>query len=126
MAILKTTIDRIDGNPGNRVVQTESLLQGNAGTVNGASFEVPKGSDFVAFINTAAVNTAGAITTDLEGSFDGATWVDINASFAADCDTALVRVAYVAATSGDFPFYRLTFDAAANDAATTLTYKITH
>lgn len=125
MAFATTTVARIDGKPSGRVVQTETVTLSNASTASSSAFEVPKGSDFVAFINTGATNTAGAVTTDLQGSFDGSTWVDIDASFAADCDTATVVKAYDASASGDFPFYRLQFDSAADDSANTIVVKIT-
>lgn len=108
-----------------RLVASETITLSNGGTANGTSIDfIPKDDNFVAFINTGAKNTVGAVTTDLEGSFDGTTWVDIDASFAADCDTATKMKAYVASTSGDFPYYRLTFDCAGNDSATQIVVKV--
>lgn len=108
-----------------RLVASESVTLANAGTANGTSIDFIKANkDFSVFINTGATNTVGAVTTDLEGSFDGSTWVDINASFAADCDTAVKMVTYDASTTGDFPYYRLSFDSAADDSATSIVVKV--
>lgn len=108
-----------------RPVFSETLLMGNAGTVNGATINFVKpGENFTVFVNTAALNTVGAVTTDLEVSFDETTWATLDSSFIADFDTAVLVKAYVAATSGDFPYYRLSFDATANDAASSITYKV--
>ncbi|MDX1486569.1 MAG: hypothetical protein R3268_00105 [Acidiferrobacterales bacterium] len=108
-----------------RAVHTEALLMANASTANGSTIDFVKpGQNFVAVLNTGAVNTVGAITTDLEGSYDGTNWVDIDGAFAADFDTATIVAAYDAQLTGDWPYYRLTFDAAADDSSTTITYKI--
>lgn len=107
-----------------RVLQTEAVTLASSGTANGTAFVVPVGANFTAHINTGAVNTAGAVTTDLEGSTDGSTWTDVDASFAADCDTATISSIYSASTNGDWPYYRLTFDCAGADAATVINVSI--
>ena len=124
MAFVATTVTNIAGNPSARLVQSETVTLANATDGVSSAFEVPKNGNFVAFLNTGATNTAGAVTTDLQGSFDNSTWVDIDASFAADLDTLLIMKAYVAATSGDFPFYRFQFTCAADDSATTIICKV--
>lgn len=124
MAFESTTVTNIAGNPSARLVQSETVTLANATDAVSSAFEVPKNGNFVVFLNTGAVNTVGAVTTDLQGSFDNSTWVDIDASFAADLDTATLIKAYVAATSGDFPFYRLQFTCVANDSTTTIICKV--
>lgn len=108
-----------------RVVFTETVTLANADTANSSSIDfVPPGKDFTVLINTGAVNTTGAVTTDLEGSLDESTYGDIDASFAADCDTAMIIKAYDVSASGDFPYYRLGFDSVADDSATTIDVSI--
>lgn len=108
-----------------RNVFSETVALGNAGdTYSSAIGFIPRGVGFTGFINTGALNTVGAVTTDLQGSFDGTNWVTIDASFAADCDTAMVSKVYVAATSGDFPYYRFKLSAAANDSANSIVVKV--
>ena len=120
MAILKKSV----GAAGlRRFIQYETLTLSNASTANGAAFQVKKNADFTVFINTGAVNTS-AVTTDLEGSHDGTTWSDINASFGADCDTAMIVVQYDSSANGDFPYFRLTFDSVGDDSALDITYEI--
>lgn len=100
-----------------RAVHSEDVTLSNASTASGSTIDfVGKGKGFVAFINTAGGALAGAVTTDLQGSFDGSTWVDLDASFAADCNGAVVAAAYDVA-NGDYPYYRLEFDSAANDSS---------
>lgn len=111
------TTSRVKG----RVLYTEAVTLANATTANGSAFVVPVGAGFTAHINTGAVNTVGVVTTDLEGSIDGTNWSDINATFAADCDTATISSVYSAATSGDWPYYRLTYDCVGNDSPTVIT-----
>lgn len=124
MAFASTTVSNIAGNPSARLVQSETVTLANATVAYSSAFEVPKNGNFVAFLNTGATNTVGAVTTDLQGSFDNSAWVDIDASFAADLDTLTIMKAYVASTSGDFPFYRFQFDCAGNDSATTIICKV--
>lgn len=104
-----------------RSVYTESVTLANAGTANSSRIDfIPRGVGFTVHANTGAVNTVGAVTTDLEGSFNGTTFVDVDASFLADLDTAVKTAVYVASTSGDYPYYRLSFDSAADDSSTVI------
>lgn len=108
-----------------RSVYTETVTLANAGTANGSTIKfIPKGQDFHVFVNTGSVNTVGAVTTDLEGSFDDSTWVDEDASFLADCDTAMVNKVYDNSASGDYPYFRLSFDSVADDSSTDIVVKV--
>ena len=109
MAWVKT---RVNG----RSVYTESHTLANATTSHSSTISfIPAGVGFTAFVNTGAVDTTAAFTTDLEGSFDDSTYVDIDASFLADADGAVLSKVYVASTSGDYPYYKLEFDSSAGD-----------
>ena len=124
MSFASTSAVNAAGNPSSRLIQSETVTLANAGDAVSSSFEVAKNADFVSFLNTGATNTTGAVTTDLQGSFDGSTWADIDASFAADLDTAMIVKSYDASASGDFPFYRFQFTCAADDSATTIVVKV--
>lgn len=104
-----------------RSVFTETVALANATTANGSTMSfVPSGVGFTAIVNTGAVNTVGAVSVDLEGSIDGTNWSTIDGSFLGDIDTATLTKVYVAATSGDWPYYRLTYDCVGNDSPTSI------
>jgi hypothetical protein len=108
-----------------RVVKTELVTLATGAMAYGSVIDfVPKGKDFTAFINTSLVNTAGAVPTDLQVSWDGVTFVTLTADWVVTCDTVSLVKAYVASTSGDFPYYRLGFDCAGADAATQIYVRI--
>jgi hypothetical protein len=109
-----------------RLVRSESVTLANAGDAYSTVFSVDRDEDFTIFINTGALNTVGAVTTGLQVSWDGTTFVTLIAAgtIATDCDTAVKVKAYVAGTSGDFPYYRLLFTCAANDSANAIVCKI--
>jgi len=107
------------GSANGRAILTETVQLSSSGTTYSSAFTVPLGETFTALINTLALNSVGAVTTDLEGSQDSADWQDIDTSFAADCDTATIASVH-AITDGDYPFYRLSFDSAGADVANSI------
>lgn len=107
-------------NTKGRRILTETITQGDTATVYSDSFQVNKGEDFTVVVNTAAVNTTGAITTEVEGSHDNTTFFTLTSSFIADCDTATLSGYYDNSLKGDLPYYRLAMAAAADDDANDL------
>jgi hypothetical protein len=107
-----------------RVVLSETTALANATTANSAAFRVAEGASFIVFGNVGATNTAAGLTAEIQGSFDGVTWVTITSSALTAMDTALDWYLYDADTLGDFPYYRVQYTSAGDDSSATAITKI--
>jgi len=108
-----------------RLVYSETVTLATTDSAYTSTMDfIGKDESFVTYMNTGATNTVGAVEANLLASFDGTTWTEIDASFAAALDTATVSKAYVATTSGDYPYYRVEFVCAGADAASTIVVKV--
>lgn len=108
-----------------RWVNTETVTLGNAATVYSSTIDwVKPGNDFLVFGNTAVLNSVGAVTVEVQASFDGSTWATVTSSFLSDLDNTTLAALYDNSAKGDAPYYRLAIACAANDSANTMDFVV--
>jgi hypothetical protein len=103
-----------------RAVVKETVALSNGTTAYSSAFRVDPDASFVVFGNAEAADLAGACTGEVQGSFDGSTWVTVTSSFQASVDNNTQVDIYTPATLGDFPYYRLAYTSAGNDSANSI------
>lgn len=106
-----------------RVILSEDTALANAGAAYSANFIVAEGEDFTVFMNTGATDAATTLTCEVQGSWDGTSFIDVTSSFAAPGDAMAVGF-YDVSTKGDFPYYRVKYTSGGNDSGKTATTKI--